>query len=58
MKKELYRRTHAAVTDSLAERLQELGGIVADRGRISPAPRTATLDDLAHAGTQDQIGIA
>jgi Uma2 family endonuclease len=38
--------THAAVTDSLAERLQELGGIVADRVRSTPAPGTATVDDL------------
>ena len=41
--------THAAVTDSLAERLQELGGIVADRVRSTPAPGTATLDDLIYA---------
>lgn len=41
--------THAAVTDSMAERLQELGGISADRVRSSPAPGTATLDDLVHA---------
>lgn len=41
--------THAAVTDSLAERLQELGGIIADRVRSLPAPGTATLDDLVHA---------
>lgn len=41
--------THSAVTDSLAERLQELGGIVADRVRSLPAPGTATLDDLVHA---------
>jgi len=40
---------HASVTDSLAERLQELGGIVADRVRSSPAPGTATLDDLVCA---------
>lgn len=41
--------SHATVTDSLAERLQELGGIAADRVRSSPAPGTATLDDLVHA---------
>jgi len=41
--------THAAVTDSMAERLQELGGIVADRVRSLPAPGTATLDDLVQA---------
>jgi Uma2 family endonuclease len=40
---------HVSVTDSLAERLQELGGIVADRVRSSPAPGTATLDDLIYA---------
>jgi Uma2 family endonuclease len=38
--------THAAVTESLAERLQELGGIVAGRVRSMPAPGTATLEDL------------
>lgn len=41
--------SHAAVTDSLAECLQELGGIAADRVRSTPAPGTATLDDLIHA---------
>ena len=41
--------THAAVTESLAERLQELGGIVADRVRSTPAPGTATLDELVFA---------
>lgn len=41
--------THAAVTDSLAERLQELGGIVAGRVRSTPAPGTANLEDLVHA---------
>lgn len=41
--------SHGAVTDSVAERLQELGGIAADRVRSSPAPGTATLDDLVHA---------
>ena len=40
---------HAAVTDSLAERLQELGGIAADRVRSTPAPGTATMDDLVYA---------
>jgi len=33
----------------MAERLQELGGIVADRVRSTPAPGMATLDDLVHA---------
>jgi Uma2 family endonuclease len=41
--------THAAVTDSLAERLQELGGIVADRVRSTPAPGTANVEDLVYA---------
>ncbi len=41
--------THAAVTDSLAERLQELGGIVASRVRSTPAPGTANLEDLVLA---------
>ncbi len=41
--------THAAVTDSLAERLQELGGIVADRVRSTPPPGTANLEDLVCA---------
>lgn len=49
MEKERYRMPHAAVTESLAERLQELGGIVADRVRSAPPPGTATLDDLIHA---------
>lgn len=35
--------THAAVTDSMAERLQELGGIFADRVRSTPAPGTANV---------------
>jgi len=48
MVKERYRMTHAAVTDSLAERLQELGGIVADRVKSTPAPGTASLDDLVY----------
>jgi len=37
--------THAAVTDSLAERLQELG-VVAERVKSTPAPGSATVDDL------------
>jgi Uma2 family endonuclease len=38
--------THAAITESMAERLQELGGITAERVRTTPAPGTASLDDL------------
>lgn len=38
--------THAAITESMAERLQELGGIAAQRVRAMPAPGTANLDDL------------
>jgi len=49
MVKERYRMTHAAITESMAERLQELGGIAADRVRSMPAPGTATLDDLVYA---------
>jgi len=49
MVKEHYRMTHAAITESVAERLQELGEIAADRVRSTPAPRTATLDDLVYA---------
>lgn len=41
--------THAAVTDSLAERLQELGGISADRVRSMPAPGSASVEDLVYA---------
>ena len=40
---------HAAGTDSIAERLQELGGIDAGRVRSAPAPGTATLEDLIRA---------
>ncbi len=39
--KERYAMTHAAVTDSLAERMQDLGGIDASRVRSSPAPGMA-----------------
>lgn len=38
--------THAAITESMAERLQELGGIAAERVRATPAPGTARMDDL------------
>jgi Uma2 family endonuclease len=40
---------HFAVSGSLAERLQDLGGISADRVRSTPPPGAATLDDLIHA---------
>ncbi|WP_182865106.1 Uma2 family endonuclease [Rhodopirellula sp. JC639] len=46
--------THAAVTGSLAERLQELGGIIAQRVRNSPAPGTATLADLIRANDHEE----
>jgi len=39
--------TNSAVTTTMAERLDELGGIAADRIRMSPAPGTATVTDLA-----------
>ena len=42
---------HAAVTINLAERLQELGGISADRVRLTPPPGTATLEDLSSANS-------
>lgn len=38
--------THAAITEIMAERLQELGGIAAERVRTTPNPGTANLDDL------------
>lgn len=46
--------THAAITESMAERLQELGGIVADRVRSTPAPGTATLDDLVYVNDHEK----
>lgn len=36
----------AAVSSTMAERLEELGHISADRLRLSPPPGTATVDDL------------
>lgn len=43
---------NAAVSSTMAERLEELGHIAADRLRLSPAPGTATIDDLAIANAQ------
>jgi Uma2 family endonuclease len=42
---------HSAVSSTMAERLEELGHISADRLRLSPAPGTATVDDLLDANT-------
>jgi Uma2 family endonuclease len=36
----------------MADRLNELGGIAADRVRLTPAPGTATVDDLIIANAQ------
>ena len=40
---------NAAVNLTMAERLEELGRIAPERLRLSPAPGTATLDDLMNA---------
>ena len=42
---------NAAVSWTMAERLEELGHISADRMRLFPAPGTATVDDLMDANT-------
>lgn len=42
---------NAAVSSTMAERLEELGHISADRLRLCPAPGTATVDDLMDANT-------
>ena len=42
---------NAAVSWTMAERLEELGHISADRLRLFPAPGTATVDDLMDANT-------
>lgn len=42
---------NAAVSSTMAERLEELGHISAERLRLSPAPGTATLHDLMEANT-------
>ena len=39
---------NGAITNTMAERLAELGGIVPQRIRVEPAPGTATVEDLAH----------
>jgi Uma2 family endonuclease len=38
--------TNAAVIETMAERLAELGGLSPDRVRCTPIPGTATIDDL------------
>ncbi len=45
---------NAAVTSSLAEQLQEFGGIAADRVRLTPAPGSATIDDLVRANASSK----
>jgi len=42
---------NSAVTTTIAERMEELGRISASRLRLSPAPGTATVDDLTLANT-------
>ena len=42
---------NAAVSSTMAERLEELGHISAERLRLSPAPGTATVNDLMEANT-------
>lgn len=42
---------NAAVSSTMADRLEELGHIAADRLRSTPAPGTATIDDLARANS-------
>ena len=46
---------NAAVISTMADRLEELGGIAADRVRLSPAPGTATLADLLEANTHGPV---
>ena len=38
---------NAAISNTMAERIAELGGIAAQRIRLEPTPGTATLEDLA-----------
>ena len=38
---------NAAITNTMAERIAELGGISAQRIRVAPAPGSATVEDLA-----------
>ncbi len=42
---------NAAVSLTIAERIEELGHISANRLRLSPAPGTATVEDLMDANT-------
>ena len=42
---------NAAVTTSMADRLDEFGGITPDRVRMSPSPGTATVEDLKLANS-------
>lgn len=42
---------NAAVSATLADRIEELGHIASKRLRLSPAPGTATLNDLAAANS-------
>lgn len=42
---------NAAVSSTMADRLEELGHISADRLRLSPSPGTATVNDLIDANT-------
>jgi len=44
--------SNAAVISTMAERLEEFGGISPDRVRMIPAPGTATLDDLREANVR------
>jgi Uma2 family endonuclease len=45
---------HAAVTSTMADRLNELGGIAADRVRLTPAPGTATVEDLIRVNSHSK----
>lgn len=42
---------NAAVSSTMADRLEELGHISSERVQLSPAPGTATIDDLTDANT-------
>lgn len=45
---------NGAVRSSFRERLEELGGVAADRVRLAPAPGAATVDDLVLANTRSK----
>jgi Uma2 family endonuclease len=45
---------NAAVTTTMADRLEELGHISPSRLRLSPPPGTATIDDLTLANTHSK----